>query len=101
MPEAQGSLPPGSHVLYVRRTRTSLGRAVLTTYHGTTGSPSLKHLLDTYSAKLTTEEKAFLDNETDALCKLLDDHQVCNNSPTHLGAWGSEGGGGLGGRGGA
>ena len=66
-----------------------------------TGSPSLKHLLDTYTAKLTTEEQSFLDNETDALCKLLDDHQVCNNSPTHLGAWGSEGGGGLGGRGGA
>ena len=28
VPEAQGSLPPGPHALYVRRTRVSLGRAV-------------------------------------------------------------------------
>ena len=28
VPEAQGSLPPGSHVLYVRGTRTRLGRTV-------------------------------------------------------------------------
>ena len=34
VPEAQGSLPRG---LYVRRTRTSLGRAVRTAHRGTTG----------------------------------------------------------------
>ena len=32
VPEAQGSLLPGPHALYVRRTRTSLGRAVRTAY---------------------------------------------------------------------
>ena len=32
VPEAQGSLPPGPHALYARRTRTSLGRAVRTAY---------------------------------------------------------------------
>ena len=32
VPEAQGSLPPGLNALYVRRTRTSLGRAVRTAY---------------------------------------------------------------------
>ena len=37
-PEAQGSLPPGLHALYVRRTRTSLGRAVRTAYRCTTGA---------------------------------------------------------------
>ena len=30
VPEAQGSLPPGPHALYVRRTRASLGRAART-----------------------------------------------------------------------
>ena len=38
VPEAQGSLPQGQALLYVRRTRTSLGLAVRTMYHGTTGS---------------------------------------------------------------
>ena len=37
VPEAQGSLPPGLHALYVRCTHTSLGRAVRTAYRGTTG----------------------------------------------------------------
>ena len=36
VPEAQGSLPRGQALLYVRRTRTSLGRAVRTAYRGTT-----------------------------------------------------------------
>eukprot|EP00964_Phaeocystis_antarctica_P071119 scaffold43349_cov73-Phaeocystis_antarctica.AAC.2 len=41
VPEAQGSLPSRRHALYVRRTRTSLGRAVRTMYRGTTGSACL------------------------------------------------------------
>ena len=40
-PEAQGSLPPGLHALYVRRTRTSLGRAVRIVYLGAPGTPPL------------------------------------------------------------
>ena len=42
VPEAQGSLP-WAPLLYVRRPRTSLGRAVRSAYRGTTGStrPSL------------------------------------------------------------
>ena len=32
VPEAQGSLPPGPHAPYARRTRTSLGRTVRRTY---------------------------------------------------------------------
>jgi len=38
VPEAQGGLPPGPRVLYVRGTRTSLGRTVRTAYLGTPGS---------------------------------------------------------------
>jgi alkylation response protein AidB-like acyl-CoA dehydrogenase len=41
-----------------------------------TGSPSLKHLVDTYQPKLTAEEQAFMDNETNKLCELLNDHDV-------------------------
>ena len=37
VPEAQGGLPPGPHVLYVLGTRTSLGRTVRTAYRGTPG----------------------------------------------------------------
>ena len=37
VPEAQGGLPPGPRVLYVRGTRTSLGRTVRTAYRGTPG----------------------------------------------------------------
>jgi acyl-CoA dehydrogenase len=41
-----------------------------------TGSPSLKHLLDTYQPKLTEEETSFLSNEVETLCSMLNDHQV-------------------------
>ena len=37
VPEAQGGLPPGPRVLYVRGTRTSLGRTIRTAYRGTPG----------------------------------------------------------------
>ena len=40
------------------------------------GSPSLKHLVDTYACKLTAEEQSFLDNEVETLCTMLDDHKV-------------------------
>ena len=38
VPDAQGGLPPGPHVLYVRGTRTSLGRLVRTAYRGNPGA---------------------------------------------------------------
>ena len=37
MLEAQGGLPPGPRVLYVRGTRTSLGRTVRAVHRGTPG----------------------------------------------------------------
>jgi len=40
------------------------------------GSPSLSTLLNTYEAKLTTEERSFLDNEVNELCRMIDDHRV-------------------------
>merc|ERR1719197_2333716 len=40
------------------------------------GSPSLQHLLDTYTPKLSAEEQSFLDNEVEELCTLLDDGRL-------------------------
>ena len=38
VPDAQGGLPPGPHVLYVLGTRTSLGRTVRTAYRANPGA---------------------------------------------------------------
>jgi len=51
------------------------------------GSPSLKHLVDTYTPKLSAEEQSFLDNEVEDLCKLLDDHQVTTDKDMSPEAW--------------
>ena len=52
-----------------------------------TGNPSLKHLNDTYKPALTTEEEAFLNNETDKLCSLLNDHDVSQSKDFTKDAW--------------
>jgi len=51
------------------------------------GNPSLKHLMDTYKPELTTEEKAFLDNEVDTLCGLINDHDVSQTKDFTKEAW--------------
>jgi acyl-CoA dehydrogenase len=40
-----------------------------------TGNPSLKDL-EKYSVKLTAEERAFMDNEVQAVCERIDDYQI-------------------------
>mmetsp|Transcript_45007 Transcript_45007/g.141681 ORF Transcript_45007/g.141681 Transcript_45007/m.141681 type:complete len:759 (+) Transcript_45007:29-2305(+) len=40
------------------------------------GDTSSKHLLEKYSLKLTPEEEAFLKNETEQLCEMLNNHQI-------------------------
>jgi alkylation response protein AidB-like acyl-CoA dehydrogenase len=52
-----------------------------------TGSPSLKHLLDTYDPKLTPEEQAFMDNETNKLCELLNDFDVSTKKDFNKEVW--------------
>jgi acyl-CoA dehydrogenase len=52
-----------------------------------TGNPSLKHLLETYKPVLTTEEQAYLDNEVNTLCSLINDHDVVNNKDFTKEAW--------------
>lgn len=51
------------------------------------GNPSLKHLIDTYDPKLSAEEQAYLDNEVNALCGLLNDHDVVNSKDFTKEAW--------------
>jgi alkylation response protein AidB-like acyl-CoA dehydrogenase len=52
-----------------------------------TGSPSLKHLLDTYKPKLSAEEQSFLENEVSELCKMLDDSKVTYHKDFSSEAW--------------
>jgi acyl-CoA dehydrogenase len=51
------------------------------------GSPSLKHLIDTYDPKLSMEEKLFLDHQVNKLCSLLNDHQVSLKKDFPKEAW--------------
>ena len=41
-----------------------------------TGDPKLKDLVDKYEAKISAEEQSFLDNETEVLCEMLNNHQI-------------------------
>jgi len=52
-----------------------------------TGSPSLKHIVDTYQPKMSPEEQAFLDNEVSTLCSLLNDHEVVVDKDFSPEAW--------------
>ena len=52
-----------------------------------TGSPSLKHLVDTYTPQLSVEEQSFLNNEVEELCKILDDHEVTVDKDMSAEAW--------------
>jgi alkylation response protein AidB-like acyl-CoA dehydrogenase len=40
------------------------------------GDPKLKTLVEKYNAKLSAEEQSFLDNETEVLCEMLDNHKI-------------------------
>lgn len=51
------------------------------------GTPSLKKLLDTYQPKLTQEETDFLNNEVEALCSLINDHDVVMQKDFTKEAW--------------
>jgi len=51
------------------------------------GSPSLDHLLKTYKPALSEEEQAFLANETEELCRMLNDHDVAVNKDLPAEAW--------------
>lgn len=58
-----------------------------------TGSPSLKHLVETYKPKtpggsyLTTDEQQFLDNEVNQLCAMINDHEVVTNKDFNKQQW--------------
>ena len=51
------------------------------------GNPSLQHLIDTYTPRLSEEEEKFMDNQVSTLCSLLDDHEVVTNKDFTKEAW--------------
>ena len=40
------------------------------------GTPTLKQLVNKYDVKLTADEQAYMDNQVEKLCDMLDDYQV-------------------------
>jgi acyl-CoA dehydrogenase len=52
-----------------------------------TGSPSLKHLVQTYQPKLTAEEQAYMDKQVNELCGLLNDHDVSMHKDFNKECW--------------
>jgi len=52
-----------------------------------TGSPSLQHLIDTYDPKLSEEEQAYMDNEVNTLCGLLNDFDVSETKDFNKEVW--------------
>lgn len=51
------------------------------------GSPSLQHLIDTYTPKMSPEEESFLNNQVSHLCSLLNDHDVVTKKDFSKEAW--------------
>jgi len=58
-----------------------------------TGSPSLQHLIDTYKpdpvthSYLTAEELAFMDNEVNVICGMINDHEVTVKKDMNKETW--------------
>jgi acyl-CoA dehydrogenase len=51
------------------------------------GSPSLQHLIQTYTPTLSPEEQSFIDNQVHHLCTLLNDHDVVTKKDFSKSAW--------------
>ena len=51
------------------------------------GSPSLQHLIDTYTPKLSPEEESYINNQVSTLCSLLNDHDVVTTKDFSKEAW--------------
>ena len=52
-----------------------------------TGAPSLKNLVDKYDIKLRADEQAFMDNEVEKLCSMIDDYQVARERDLPQDVW--------------
>lgn len=52
-----------------------------------TGSPSLQHLVDTYKPALSEEEKSFLNNEVNELCRIINDYDTVTKKDFSKEAW--------------
>jgi hypothetical protein len=52
-----------------------------------TGNPSLKHLIDTYSISLSSDEASFMNNQVNKLCSMLDDYEIIRNRDLPENVW--------------
>ena len=54
--------------------------------HLFSGAPKLDHLLKEYAVDLNKEERAFMDNQVEKLCSMLDDYQITRDRdlPEHV-----------------
>ena len=80
---AKGMMPPISQTERVALGAGTIGfdRDIFT------GSPSLKSLVDTYNVGLRADEQAFLDNQVQHLCGIIDDHQTITDADLSPEAW--------------
>mmetsp|Transcript_22053 Transcript_22053/g.32009 ORF Transcript_22053/g.32009 Transcript_22053/m.32009 type:complete len:775 (-) Transcript_22053:62-2386(-) len=51
------------------------------------GSPSLSDLKQKYSVELSTDERAFMENEVQQLCEMLDDYQISRDRDLPVEVW--------------
>jgi len=51
------------------------------------GNPSLKELQNKYTVELRSDERAFMENEVEQLCELLDDYQISRDRDMPKQAW--------------
>ena len=51
------------------------------------GNPSLKKLVDKYDVKLSAEERSFMDNQVNELCRILDDYQLTRDRDMSPEVW--------------
>ena len=71
VPEAQGGLPPGPRVLYVRGTRTSLRRWVRTAYRGTPGCVKCPPCCGCTNCCCCEEEIIYMDGDLKPMSNLV------------------------------
>jgi acyl-CoA dehydrogenase len=52
-----------------------------------TGKPSLQNLVDKYDIALTADEKAFMDNQVQKFCSMIDDYHVSRDRDLPKNVW--------------
>lgn len=51
------------------------------------GNPTLKSLTNDYDIKLSVDERAFMDNQVEKLCEVLNDYEIASNRDLPDNVW--------------